>query len=112
MTPLEQWKQLAKLENIEMNKKNNGRSENFGKKPENKGVYAAGRPRLSDIKRSKIAQDILQLAQKGLTAKEAARSAGLSVQQLNQKARRYQITFKGSNDVTAANPVSCSISGT
>lgn len=95
MTPLEQMKATAKIENAAMIRNNNGRSSNFGVKIPNQN---GGRPRLSDIKRSKGAQELLHLSQQGLTQEHAARTLGLSRAQTRRKARRYQITFSGDDE--------------
>jgi transcriptional regulator with GAF, ATPase, and Fis domain len=87
----------AKKENAKMIENNNGRSSNYGAKPINQ---SGGRPRLSDINRSQIAQSLLELANKGMTVQDAARTTGISVGQINRKARRYQITFKENNSET------------
>ena len=96
MTALEQWKQLAKAENKRMIDYCGGRSLNYGIPQEH--TTGSGKPRMSEIERSRPAKAILRLAQQGFSIAETARITGSPVEMIISRARRYQIKFKENQD--------------
>mgnify|MGYP003676625468 FL=1 len=96
MTVLEQWKQLAKAENKRMIDYCGGRSLNYGIPQEH--TKGSGKPRMSEIERSRPAKAILRLAQQGFSIAETARITGSPVEIIISRARRYQIKFKENQD--------------
>ena len=96
MTVLEQWKQLAKAENKRMIEYCGGRSLNYGIPQEH--TKGSGKPRMSEIERSRPAKAILRLAQQGFSIAETARITGSPVEIIISRARRYQIKFKEDQD--------------
>ena len=96
MTALEQWKQLAKAENKRMIDYCGGRSLNYGIAQEH--TKGSGKPRMSEIERSKPATAILRLAEQGFSIAETARITGSPVEIIISRARRYQIKFKEIQD--------------
>ena len=96
MTVLEQWKQLAKAENKRMIEYCGGRSLNYGIPQEH--TKGSGKPRMSEIERSRPAKAILRLAQQGFSIAETARITGSPVEIIISRARRYQIKFKENQD--------------
>ncbi len=95
MTELEKMKALALIENKQMIAKCGGRSLNYGIVQEH--VRSNGKPRMSEIERSKPAQRLLRLAEQGFSLAEASRITSISVEEVIAKSNRYQIKFKGSN---------------
>tara|TARA_R110002110_G_scaffold16346_1_gene71084 strand:- start:455 stop:739 length:285 start_codon:yes stop_codon:yes gene_type:complete len=91
MDLLAQWKTLAKIENARMMEPYEGQKPNFGivKNKVNKGG-----PRLSEINRSKAAQKLLELSQKGYTLEAAINETNDPIETVVGRARRYQIAFK------------------
>lgn len=91
MTPLEQMKALAKIENKRLLSLHGGRTPNFG-------IYdqrvKCGGPRMSEIARSKPAQRMLRLAEQGYTAADVCRIMALPREKVRRTAARYQIKFK------------------
>ncbi len=96
MTGLDKMKALALIENKEMIAKCGGRSLNYGIVQEHQ--KSSGKPRMSDIGRSKPAQDLLRLAEQGFSLAEAARITRTPVEEVISKSNRYQITFEGSSE--------------
>ena len=96
MTVLEQWKELAKAENKRMIDYCGGRSLNYGIPQEH--TKGSGKPRMSEIERSRPAKAILRLAQQGFSIAETARITGSPVEIIISRARRYQIKFKENQD--------------
>lgn len=96
MTALEQWKQLAKAENKRMIDYCGGRSLNYGIPQEH--TKGSGKPRMSEIERSRPAKAILHLAEQGFSIAETARITGSPVEIIISRARRYQIKFKENQD--------------
>jgi transcriptional regulator with GAF, ATPase, and Fis domain len=96
LTALEQWKQLAKAENKRMIDYCGGRSLNYGIPQEH--TKGSGKPRMSEIERSRPAKAILRLAQQGFSIAETARITGSPVEMIISRARRYQIKFKENQD--------------
>jgi hypothetical protein len=96
MTALEQWKTLAKIENAKMLEPYEGRPPNYGIV---KNKIKGGGPRLSEINRSLAAQKLLEMSQKGYTLEEAAVETNSPIEKVLGRARRYQITFKGQEEL-------------
>jgi transcriptional regulator with GAF, ATPase, and Fis domain len=96
LTALEQWKQLAKAENKRMIDYCGGRSLNYGIPQEH--TKGSGKPRMSEIERSRPAKVILRLAEQGFSIAETARITGSPVELIISRARRYQIKFKENQD--------------
>ena len=96
MTVLEQWKELAKAENKRMIDYCGGRSLNYGIPQEH--TKGSGKPRMSEIERTRPAKAILRLAQQGFSIAETARITGSPVEMIISRARRYQIKFKENQD--------------
>ena len=96
MTVLEQWKELAKAENKRMIDYCGGRSLNYGIPQEH--TKGSGKPRMSEIERTRPAKAILRLAQQGFSIAETARITGSPVEIIISRARRYQIKFKENQD--------------
>lgn len=95
-TLLDKWKELAKIENQRMLETQwGGRAPNYGiaAGPGN----TSGLPRMSEINRSKPAQELLRLSQQGYSVAEAARFTATPVETVMQRCARYQIKFKDSN---------------
>ena len=92
LTPQQRREQLmlfAVQENAALMKLSDGRSVNFGINNRVEG----GRPRITDMMRSKPAQELLFHAINGDSLTETASILGLTVAQAKRKARRYQISF-------------------
>ena len=92
MTALEKMKALALIENKRMIEYCGGRSLNYGIPQEH--TKGSGKPRMSEIERSRPAKAILRLAQQGFSIAETARITGSPVELIISRARRYQIKFK------------------
>lgn len=93
-TLLDKWKELAKIENQRMLETQwGGRAPNYGVSQGN----SSGLPRMSEINRSKPAQELLRLSQQGYSVAEAARFTATPVEAVMQRCARYQIKFKDSN---------------
>ena len=93
VTVLDQWKALAKIENKRMIEQHGGRPPKYGVVDKNQ--KGTGKPRYSEIERSKPAQEILRLSEQGFTVAEVARFTAVSVEEVLRKAARYQIKFRG-----------------
>ena len=91
MDLLEQWKTLAKIENAKMLEPYEGQKPNYGIV---KNKVKGGGPRLSEINRSKAAQKLLELSQKGYTLEAAINETNDPIETVVGRARRYQIAFK------------------
>ena len=96
MTALEKMKALALIENKRMIEYCGGRSLNYGIPQEH--TKGSGKPRMSEIERSRPAKAILCLAQQGFSIAETARITGSPVELIISRARRYQIKFKENQD--------------
>lgn len=96
MTALEKMKALALIENKRMIEYCGGRSLNYGIPQEH--TKGSGKPRMSEIERSRPAKAILRLAQQGFSIAETARITGSPVELIISRARRYQIKFKENQD--------------
>ena len=96
MTVLEQWKTLAKIENAKMLEPYEGRPPNYGIV---KNKIKGGGPRLSEINRSLAAQKLLEMSQKGYTLEEVLAETNDPIEKVLGRARRYQITFKGQEEL-------------
>jgi len=92
LTALEKMKALALIENERMIEHCGGRSLNYGAVPEYS--RGSGKPRMSEIKRSNPAKQILRLSEQGFDAAETARITGMSVEVVLRRCKRYQIKFK------------------
>lgn len=92
MTALEKMKALALIENKRMIDYCGGRSLNYGIPQEH--TKGSGKPRMSEIERSRPAKAILRLAEQGFSIAETARITGSPVEIIISRARRYQIKFK------------------
>jgi len=89
-------KALALIENKRMIEYCGGRSLNYGIPQEH--TKGSGKPRMSEIERSRPAKAILRLAQQGFSIAETARITGSPVELIISRARRYQIKFKENQD--------------
>jgi transcriptional regulator with GAF, ATPase, and Fis domain len=96
LTALEKMKALALIENKRMIEYCGGRSLNYGIPQEH--TKGSGKPRMSEIERSRPAKAILRLAQQGFSIAETARITGSPVELIISRARRYQIKFKENQD--------------
>ena len=96
MTQLEKMKATAKVENKRMIEHCGGRSHNFGKVEQR--IRGSGKPRMSELNRSKPAQELHRLSLQGFTVAEASRITGTPVEDVIRRARRYQLKFAGSDD--------------
>ena len=96
MTALEKMKALALIENKRMIEYCGGRSLNYGIPQEH--TKGSGKPRMSEIERSRPAKAILRLAEQGFSIAETARITGSPVEIIISRARRYQIKFKENQD--------------
>ncbi len=96
MTALEKMKALALIENKRMIDYCGGRSLNYGIPQEH--TKGSGKPRMSEIERSRPAKAILRLAEQGFSIAETARITGSPVEVIISRARRYQIKFKENQD--------------
>ena len=96
MTALEKMKALALIENKRMIEYCGGRSLNYGIPQEH--TKGSGKPRMSEIERSRPAKAILRLAEQGFSIAETARVTGSPVEIIISRARRYQIKFKENQD--------------
>ena len=92
MTELEKMKALASIENKHMIVSCGGRSLNYGVVQEH--IRSSGKPRMSEIERSKPAQRLLRLAEQGFSLADASRITSMSVEEVIAKSNRYQIKFK------------------
>ncbi len=94
MTALEKMKALALIENKRMIEYCGGRSLKYGAVQEH--ARSSGKPRMSEIERSRPAKTLLRLSEQGFTVAEASRITGTPVEDVIRRARRYQLKFKGS----------------
>jgi hypothetical protein len=96
MDLLDRWKTLAKIENARMLEPYEGQKPNYGIV---KHKIKNGGPRLSEINRSLAAQKLLELSQKGYTLEEVLAETNDPIEKVIGRARRYQITFKGQEEL-------------
>ena len=96
MTPLEQMKALANIENKHLLDLRGGRTPNYGLPLQ--PARGSGGPRLSEIERSNPAKRLLNLAEQGFSLADASRITNMPVEEVISKSNRYQIKFKGSDE--------------